>query len=190
MGTTLVCGMIPILKGLPVGDRGLWPRVALFGAGLQTYSAHLWCCTTALSQCFHFLVESVLKSQPQPKNNINPFLLLLPSPHTLLPALLSASHNSTKRKINVSPWSIHPGLSSTCWPCCFTPSPGWDFRAAFTLLAPSPQTCGLGAGVFPSCMRGEATGEQCIPLSWAAPLLCEPCKAISADNSDPRQQSQ
>lgn len=82
----------------------------------------------------------------------------------------------------------HP--PSTCWPCCFTPSPGWDFRAAFTLLAPSPQMCGVGAGVFPSCMRGEATGEQCIPLSWAAPLLCEPCKAISADNSDPRQQSQ
>lgn len=161
LGTTLACGMIPILKGLPVGYRGLWPRVALFGAGLQAYSAHLWCCATVLSQCFHFLVESVLKSQPQPKNNINPSLLLLPSPHTLLPALLLASHN-TKRKINVSPWSIHPGLSSTCWSCCLPPSLGWDFRAAFKLglLAPFPQMCGAGAGVFPSCRRGKTQGSR------------------------------
>lgn len=122
LGTTLACGVIPILKGLPVGYRGLWQRVALSGAGLQAYSAHLWCCIKVLSQCFHLLVESVLKSQPQPKNNINPSLLLLPSPHTLFPALLLASHNVTKRKINVSPWSIHPGSAVPAGPAASHPA--------------------------------------------------------------------
>lgn len=129
LGTTLACGMIPTLKGLPVGYRGLWPRVALFGAGLQAYSAHLWCCTTGLSQCFHFLVESVLKPQPQPKNNINPSLLLLPSPHTLLPALLLASHNTTKRKINVSPWSIHPRARQYLLVLLLPTQPGLGFQS-------------------------------------------------------------
>lgn len=100
-GPPFTRGTVPILQRAPWGYRGLWPRVALFGAGLQPYSAHLWCCTAVLSQCFHFLVESVLKSQPQPKNNINPAPLLLPFPHTLLPALFLASHNVTKGKNNM-----------------------------------------------------------------------------------------
>lgn len=55
----------------------------------------------------------------------------------------------------------------------------------------SPDVWGWSC-VLPSCMRAKAcaTGQQCIPLSWAAPLLNEPCKAITAENSDPRQQSQ
>lgn len=93
-------GMVPILQRAPCGYRGLWPRIALFRAGLQPYSVHVWCCMAVSSQLFHFRVESVLTSQPQPKTNINP-APLLPSPCTLLLVLLLASHHVTKGKTSM-----------------------------------------------------------------------------------------
>lgn len=154
----------------PCVCRGLWRRMALFGAGLQPYSAHLWYCTAVLSQCFHFLVESVLKSQPQPKNNINPDPLLLPSPHTLLPALLLASHNVTKGKNNI----LQHRASTQCSevPACPAAShPSWagilELPSNFVklgLLIPSDMTdvlvcllgmCGVGAGMSSGCTRNK-----------------------------------
>lgn len=40
-GPPLAPATVPILQRAPCGYRGLWPRTALFRAGLQPYSAHL-----------------------------------------------------------------------------------------------------------------------------------------------------
>ena len=200
-GPPHACGTVPILQRVPCGYGGLWPRMALFGAGLQPYSAHLWCCTAVLSQCFHFLVESVLKSQPQPKNNTNLAPLLLPSPHTLLPAFLLASHNVTKGKNNTLQHRAFTQRSEV--PAC--PAASHPSRAGISelpsnlvklgllvppdmpgLLACLPGMCGVRAGVFSGCTRNKtcATGEHgrsgqagCIRLSRAITSQKEPCEA-------------